>query len=72
MDPRSSPVRSRRAAIARRELTPLSRYLLVETLVHHARLTDGGCACGWGPLGASYARHVVDEYEAAVRAAARS
>jgi hypothetical protein len=41
---------------------------LVKTLVNHQqRCSDGGCHCGWGVLGASWAEHVADMYEQEAR-----
>lgn len=42
-----------------------SRSLLVEILIYHQRTDTSGCHCGWAVLGASYAEHVADVYEAA-------
>lgn len=45
------------------------RACLLATLIEHQR-TDGpppfvgGCSCGWHVLGASWAEHVADLYEA--------
>ena len=44
------------------------RELLVTVLTQHQRSGDGSCSCG-GPLpwGSSFAAHVADAYEAALR-----
>lgn len=50
------------------KLTKEERAHLVEVLIYHQRMSDGGCACGWGRrpehLGTSFAEHVVAIYEA--------
>lgn len=48
------------------------RDVLVQVLIYHQRISNLGCACGWGPLGASHAEHVADVYEETVRFKARS
>ncbi len=42
------------------------RAVLVNVLVYHQRLDSSCCACGWGVLGASFAEHIADIYEASV------
>jgi hypothetical protein len=42
------------------------RTVLVDVLVYHWATNTSGCGCGWAVLGASYAEHVADVYEAAV------
>lgn len=44
------------------------REILVRVLIVHARTASSGCHCGWMRLGESYAEHVADEYEDALRA----
>jgi hypothetical protein len=39
------------------------RNLLVDILVRHQRLKDGGCSCGWDVWGRSWAAHVANAYE---------
>ena len=43
------------------------REVLVEVLVYHQRKNSQYCACGWGELGKSYAEHVADIYEMAIK-----
>jgi len=45
---------------------PYQRGLLVTVLAYHQRVDGKGCMCGWNPLGASYAEHVANIYEAAL------
>lgn len=42
------------------------RDMLVEIIVYHWRTESSGCGCGWAVLGASYAEHIADVYEASV------
>jgi 16S rRNA G1207 methylase RsmC len=50
--------------------TTYDREVLVEVIIYHWRADIGGCGCGWGVLGASYAEHVADVYEESVTARA--
>jgi hypothetical protein len=47
--------------------TAYDRDVLVWTLYQHQRMDPGSCLCGWDELGASFAAHVADAYEAAAR-----
>jgi hypothetical protein len=42
------------------------RPVLVKVLIHHQRTDSSRCACGWGVLGASFAEHLADMYEASM------
>lgn len=46
-------------------MTRYDRDVLVDTLIYHQRTDTSGCHCGWAVLGASYAEHVANVYEAA-------
>lgn len=46
------------------------REVLTTVLIYHQRTDTSGCHCGWAVLGASYAEHVVDVYEACMAARA--
>lgn len=47
---------------------PFNRAVLVEVLTYHQRVSPSHCACGWSVLGASFADHMADVYEASVMA----
>ena len=48
-------------------MTDDERDVLVNVLIYHQRTNTSGCHCGWAVLGASYAEHVADVYEEALR-----
>jgi hypothetical protein len=47
----------------------LRRTVLMDILVRHQRLKDGDCSCGWDVWGKSWAAHVADAYEEALKKA---
>jgi hypothetical protein len=43
-----------------------TKAILRSTLIQHQRLDAGGCRCGWKKLGASFADHQIEMYEARI------
>lgn len=44
-----------------------NRALLVQILIYHRPNENSSCCCGWGELGRSWAEHVANMYEIALR-----
>lgn len=51
---------------AQNETIPFDRDLMIDILVYHWITKTSGCGCGWGVLGHSHAKHVVEVYEMSI------